>query len=176
MKFSSNFKCNLPWNRPLLYCLQLPHCMWYWRIIDNAIMRPGCNCPICSIQLDCIGQLFLNTHLSKPFFTISKKDPCFKVYVAIDKLIWWLWCQQQVSHAWISNCIPQNTVGSNYLGPCLRYLVLVSKSSYIVTKHNILPTCNAVTFLYSNIPAYMYAEIGYKIFPFCFCLICLLIF
>ena len=29
--------------------------------------------------------------------------------------IWGLWRQKQVSQAWISNCIPQNTVGCNYL-------------------------------------------------------------
>ena len=29
--------------------------------------------------------------------------------------IWWLWCQKQVSQAGISNCIPQHTVGCNYL-------------------------------------------------------------
>ena len=28
--------------------------------------------------------------------------------------IWGLWCQKHVSQAWISNCIPQNTVGCNY--------------------------------------------------------------
>ena len=28
---------------------------------------------------------------------------------------WWLWCQNQVSQAGISNCIPQQTVGCNYL-------------------------------------------------------------
>ena len=27
----------------------------------------------------------------------------------------WGLCQKQVSHAWISKCIPQNTVGCNYL-------------------------------------------------------------
>ena len=27
----------------------------------------------------------------------------------------WLWCQQQLSMAWISNYIPQYTVGCNYL-------------------------------------------------------------
>ena len=29
--------------------------------------------------------------------------------------IWGQWCQKQVSQAGISNCIPQNTVGCNYL-------------------------------------------------------------
>ena len=30
-------------------------------------------------------------------------------------MLWWLWCQKQVSQAWISNCIPQYFVGCNYL-------------------------------------------------------------
>ena len=31
------------------------------------------------------------------------------------KDVWRLWYQKQVSQAWISNCIPQNAVGCNYL-------------------------------------------------------------
>ena len=72
--------------------------------------------------------------------------------------MWGPWCQKQVSQAGISNCIPQNTVGCNYLSlpkvlnrylrqglviashrilwdaityRCRRYLLLTQKSSYL---------------------------------------------
>ena len=45
--------------------------------------------------------------------------------------IWRLWCQKQLSHAVISNYIPQFTVWCTYLTySCLRYLLLMPKSSY----------------------------------------------
>ena len=44
--------------------------------------------------------------------------------------IWGLWCQKQVFKACISNCIPQNT-GDAITHRCLRYLLLVRKSSYV---------------------------------------------
>ena len=67
--------------------------------------------------------------------------------------LWVLCCPKQVSQTGISNCIPQYSVGCNYLSlpeipasgtkvliylwdaityPCWRYLLLVPKSSYIV--------------------------------------------
>ena len=45
-----------------------------------------------------------------------------------------LWCQKQVSQAGINNCIPQYSVGCNHYAityPCLRYLFLVPKSTYM---------------------------------------------
>ena len=46
--------------------------------------------------------------------------------------IWGLWCQKQVSQAGISNCIPQHTVGCNYLSlseiPASGAKVLISGS------------------------------------------------
>ena len=44
---------------------------------------------------------------------------------------WELWCWKHVSHAWISNCIQQNTVGSNYLS-MHEIPASGTKSSYIV--------------------------------------------
>ena len=35
--------------------------------------------------------------------------------LTIYNAIWGLCCQKQVSQSWISNCIPQNTVGCNYI-------------------------------------------------------------
>ena len=38
-----------------------------------------------------------------------------KLLLHSSAIIWGLWCQKQVSQVGISNCIPQNTVGCNYL-------------------------------------------------------------
>ena len=64
--------------------------------------------------------------------------------------IWGLCCQKHVSQAGISNYIPQSTVGCNYFSlfeipasgnillwdvityPCLRYLLLATKSTYVL--------------------------------------------
>ena len=63
--------------------------------------------------------------------------PSFSLFQRRDDVIhrmyniWGHWCQKQVSHAGISNQIPQFTVGYKIIHPCLRYLLLVPKSSYI---------------------------------------------
>ena len=74
--------------------------------------------------------------------------------------LWVLCCPKQVSQTGISNCIPQYSVGCNYLSlpeipasgtkvliylwdaityPCWRYLLLVPKSSY--SKISFIPLC-----------------------------------
>ena len=46
----------------------------------------------------------------------------------IHLFIWGLWRRKQISQKRISNSIPQYSVRDNY--PCLRYLLVVPKSSY----------------------------------------------
>ena len=48
-------------------------------------------------------------HMDPPWIIISQKSTKIRVHN------WGLWCQRQLSQAWISNCIPQYSVGCNYL-------------------------------------------------------------
>ena len=52
----------------------------------------------------------------------------------LSETIWGLWCQKQVSQAGISNCIPQQ-LWDAITYPCLRYLLLVPKSSCNLLTH-----------------------------------------
>ena len=64
-----------------------------------------------------------HTGLTNNFFYVNHPalwgEPCNTGYTQIHCLwhihIWGHWCQKQVSQAGISNCIPQSTVGCNYL-------------------------------------------------------------
>ena len=40
---------------------------------------------------------------------------CLSMWMSPSPVIWGHWCEKQVSQAGLSNCIPQNTVGCNYL-------------------------------------------------------------
>ena len=46
----------------------------------------------------------------------TPKNMCRQIWgIRLSLMIWWLWCQKQVSRAGIKNYNPQNTVGESYL-------------------------------------------------------------
>ena len=100
-------------------------CMWYG---SRLRLNAGTN-------------IFQNTEALTPLYQI----PCYQDSIFISKwlaninasretsasYIWGLWCQRHVSKACVSNCTPHWILWDAVTNPCLRYLLLVWKSSYV---------------------------------------------
>ena len=83
--------------------------------LESCVQKPECSMPhpwkISSIYSFirlywCILQMFKKMLIR----ALSNAD----FYMYFYSIIWELWCQKQVSRAWINNNIPWNTVGCNY--------------------------------------------------------------
>ena len=69
---------------------------------------------------------------------VSYPHACVLIYLQFINSLWYIWGfwrQKHVSQAGISKCIPQNT------GGCLRYLLLVAQSWYILFLKNYAHSC-----------------------------------
>ena len=81
--------------------------------------------------------------IQKKHYNVTKNEAASKKFTYYT---WELWCQKHVSQPWISNCIPQHSVGCIYLSmpkihtsgtKILIYITYIQTSLYMNNKFNV---------------------------------------
>ena len=110
----------------LLCCGNIINFWWIYLIhlaksfmIASLVLGQSLDCPSASeVAMKHIGKSYRYLTMMKynpeQIAALYRKEKLLCLFIGIYS-IWGLWCQKQVSQAGISNCIPQNTVGCNYL-------------------------------------------------------------